>query len=201
MQPCADALYGDPGLILAAISIAILIPLINVLCVLAFHWVVQRGETDSASLLRSLLRNPLILSCLIGITLNQSGIGLPVWSAQTLELLGAAALPLGLLAVGVALDLRAIRGRGRELLGSTLVRFLLMPMLLLAALSWWPVPALNAQVLLLFAALPTASSAYILARQLGGDTVLMANITTLQTLMGFVCTSIWISLGQQLWPL
>ena len=56
------------------------------------------------------------------------------------------------------------------------------------------VPPLNAQVLLLFAVLPTASSAYILARQLGGDTVLMANIITVQTLAGFVLIPAWLAL-------
>ena len=39
---------------------------------------------------------------------------------------------------------------------------------------------------LLFQALPTASSAYILARQLGGDAPLMAGITAAQTVLGFI---------------
>jgi malonate transporter len=36
---------------------------------------------------------------------------------------------------------------------------------------------------LLFQAMPTASSAYILARQLGGDAPLMAGITATQTVL------------------
>lgn len=191
---CADALYGDAGLVLAAVTVAILIPLVNVLCVLAFHLVLHRGNLGPASVMRSLLGNPLILGCIVGITLNQSGIGLPGWSESTLALLGAAALPLGLLAVGVALDLRAIGGSTRELLASSLVRFGIMPGLLLLALHWLQLPTLNAQVL------PTASSAYILARQLGGDMVLMANITTVQTLAGFAFTAAWVLAGQAIWP-
>lgn len=198
---CADALYGDPGLVLAAVTVAIMIPIINVLCVLAFHLVVHRGNLGAGSLARSLLSNPLILGCLMGILLNQSGIGLPGWSHQTLSLLGSAALPIGLLAVGVALDLRALRGAGKELIGSTLFRFGVMPVMLIGLLQLWPLPPLNAQILLLFAVLPTASSAYILARQLGGDTVLMANITTLQTLAGFLLTSLWVIFAQSLWPI
>ena len=50
-------------------------------------------------------------------------------------------------------------------------------------------------ILMLFASLPTASSAYILARQLGGDTALMANIITLQTLLAFVAIPVWIGLS------
>jgi predicted permease len=75
-----------------------------------------------------------------------------------------------------------------------MLRFVLMPLSMLLALHWLTVPPLNAQVLLLFAVLPTASSAYILARQLGGDTVLMANIITVQTLAGFVLIPAWLIL-------
>ena len=196
---CAQALYGDAGLVAAAVTVAIMIPLVNVLCVGMFHLVLHRGNLGAGELARALLGNPLILGCLLGILLNRTGIGLPGWSEAAFSLLGAAALPLGLLAVGVALNIGALKGMRRELLTSTLARFLLMPLLLLFALQWVELPPLNAQILLLFAVLPTASSAYILARQLGGDTVLMANITTLQTLAGFVFTTAWVLVGQSTW--
>lgn len=195
---CAQALYGEQGLVLAAVTLAIMIPIINLLCVLAFHLTVHRGNLSPLALLRSLLTNPLILGCVIGIALNQSGIGLPGWSQSLFTLLGSAALPLGLLAVGVALDLKAIRGSARELLAASLVRFLLMPLLLLLGLQLMPLPTLDAKVMLLFTILPTATSSYILARQLGGNTALMANLITLQTLLGFVFTSVWIALGERL---
>ena len=191
---CADALYGDAGLVIAAVVVAIMIPLVNLLSILAFHLTLHRGDLGPAAIRRSLLTNPLILGCLIGITLNQTGVGLPGWSDDTLALLGSAALPLGLLSVGVALQLHQLRHTARELIGASLMRFLVMPVLMLLALHWLPVPPLNAQVLLLFAVLPTASSAYILARQLGGDTVLMANIITVQTLAGFVLIPAWLAL-------
>ena len=189
---CVDALYGDPGLVIAAVTIAIMIPLVNVLCVLVFHLSLHRGTLNMGSILRSLLSNPLIIGCLVGIGLNQSGIGLPGWSENTLALLGSAALPVGLLAVGVALRLHAIRSAWREIFSASLQRFLIMPLLLLAALQWWPLPQLNASVMLLFAVLPTATSAYILSRQLGGDTVLMANTITVQTLLGFFVIPLWL---------
>jgi predicted permease len=196
---CAQALYGDAGLVIAAVTVAIMIPLVNVLCVSMFHLVLHRDKLSAGALTRALLGNPLILACLLGIFLNRTGIGLSGWAEATLALLGSAALPLGLLAVGVALDVRGLRGMRRELLTSTMVRFLLMPLSLLLALRFFELPQLNAQVLFLFAVLPTASSGYILARQLGGDTVLMANITTVQTLAAFALTSGWILLGQMLW--
>jgi predicted permease len=189
---CADALYGDAGLVIAAVVVAIMIPLVNLFCILAFHLILHRGNLALPAINRSLLTNPLILGCLIGIALNQTGVGLPGWSDDTLALLGSAALPLGLLSVGVALQIHHIRHTFRELVGAGILRFVLMPVLMLLALHWLDLPPLNARVLLLFAILPTASSAYILARQLGGDTVLMANIITVQTLAGFVLIPAWL---------
>ncbi len=191
-----DALYGDPGLVIAAIALALLIPVINLLCVSAFHLLLHRAGIKA--LVRSLLRNPLILGCLIGIALNRTGIGLPGWSANTLGLLGSAALPMGLLAVGVALNLRALGGTRRELLAATLVRFVVMPLLLLLVLQALPIPRLTAEVLLLFSTLPTATASFILARQLGGDAGLMANIVTLQTLVAFFAIPMWVLAGQRL---
>jgi hypothetical protein len=195
---CADALYGDAGLVIAAVVVAIMIPLINLLCILAFHLILHRGNLALSAINRSLLTNPLILGCLIGIALNQTGVGLPGWSEDTLALLGSAALPLGLLSVGVALQIHHIRHTLRELIAAGMLRFVLMPILMVLALHWLDLPPLNAQVLLLFAILPTASSAYILARQLGGDTVLMANIITVQTLAGFVLIPAWLLLAPAL---
>lgn len=191
---CADALYGDAGLVIAAVIVAIMIPLVNLLSILAFHLLLHRGNPGPAAITRSLLTNPLILACLIGIALNQTEVGLPGWSDDTLALLGSAALPLGLLSVGVALQIHHVRHTVRELIGAAMLRFVLMPLSMLLALRWLDVPPLNAEVLLLFAVLPTASSAYILARQLGGDTVLMANIITVQTLSGFVLIPAWLAL-------
>lgn len=195
---CVDALYGDAGLVIAAVSVAIMIPLVNVLCVLAFHLTLHRGNLSASNITRSLIENPLIIGCLIGVTLNQTGIGLPGWSEDTLALLGSAALPTGLLAVGVALELHAIRTAWREIIAATVQRFLIMPLLLILAMQWWPMPQLNASVLLLFAALPTATSAFILSRQLGGDSVLMANTITVQTLAGFLFVPAWLWLAASL---
>lgn len=193
---CVDALYGNDGLVIAAIVLALLIPPVNLLCVSAFHIGLHRGSLRS--LLSSLIRNPLILGCILGILLNRSGIGLPGWSADTLSLLGSAALPMGLLAVGVALHPRAIHGNVREIASSMLFRFGIMPALMLAGLHWMPLTDTAAHTLLLFACLPTATSSYILARQLGGDATLMANTITVQTLAAFALIPLWLTIGQQL---
>ncbi|WP_300271391.1 AEC family transporter [Halomonas sp.] len=190
----AAALHGAPGATVAAVAVALMVPVVNVLCVTSF---IAAGTLGSGSLGKSLAalgRNPLILACLVGIGLNVSGIGLPGWSAATVELLGRAALPLGLVAVGVALRPAALVRRDRGIWASHLVKLGLMPALALALALLLGLDPVSRDVVLLFAALPTATSAYILARQLGGDAEMMAALITGQTLLAMVTLPLWLRL-------
>ncbi len=182
----AAALHGSAGTTVAAVAVALMVPTANLLCVLAF---IASGTLGRASLGRSALalaRNPLILACLLGIALNLSGIGLPGWSAPAVELLGRAALPLGLVAVGVALRPQALWRGGRAFWTSSALKLIVTPLTVAALAALAGLSGIERDVVLLFAALPTATSAYILARQLGGDAELMAALITGQTLLAML---------------
>lgn len=190
----ASALHGSAGATVAAVAVALMVPVVNVLCVASF---IAAGTLGAASLSKSILalaRNPLILGCLIGITLNLTGIGLPGWSAQTVGLLGSAALPLGLVAVGVALRPQALVRLDRGVWSANLLKLVIMPALVLIFALLLGLDPVSRDVALLFAALPTATSAYILARQLGGDAELMAALITGQTLLAMVTLPLWLRL-------
>jgi predicted permease len=101
-------------------------------------------------------------------------------------------LPLGLLAVGAALNLRTLSSALKPVLLASLLKFILLPMLLISLAILFGVNTLGVSVLLVLGSLPTASSAFILARQMGGNANLMANIITLQTLMAFVVMPAWL---------
>lgn len=188
----AASLHGIAGATAAAVAVALMIPVINVLCVASFIAAGTLGPSSLARSLAAIVRNPLILACLLGILLNVSGIGLPGWSGATVELLGRAALPLGLLAVGVALRPTALLRLDRGVWVANLVKLVLMPAMVLGLALWLGLDAVTRDVALLFAALPTATSAYILARQLGGDAELMAALITGQTLLAMVTLPLWL---------
>ena len=175
----ALAVFHAEGGTVAALVMAIMIPLINVLCVLVLtaH---AGGSATVAGVTRGLITNPLILACLTGIGLNLSGIGLPWGSAAVLDILARAALPLGLLAVGAGLRVEGLARPGL-LAAASALKLLALPALA-AVLCWMVAPGrLETAVLVTFAALPGASTAYILARQLGGDAPLIAAIVTVET--------------------
>jgi hypothetical protein len=159
------SLFGQQGLTLAALMLALMVPMVNVLSV----W--------------SILKNPLILACLGGALVNLSGLGLPGGSDRLLGLLAAASLPLGLLCVGAALKPERLGGEIPALAWNSGLRLLAMPLLAWAVAYGLQLPAMESSVLVLFFALPTAPTAYVLTRQLGGDSHLMAGIITLQTLL------------------
>jgi hypothetical protein len=177
-----DTAYGDQGLVLAAIVLAFVIPFINVLCISVFAIYTRNGKFSFRSFFKTIVKNPLIGACAIGGLINASGIAMPLFSLKALSIISSAALPIGLLSVGVGLELGHIRHAKKELVVATVSKLLLFPFLaygvgLLLGLSGTPL-----SIAVIFGAMPTAVSSYILARELGGDVSLMASIITLQTM-------------------
>ena len=179
----ALALFGPDGVALAAIANTILVPLVNVLCTLGFARYGAERLTLGGTV-RSIVTNPLIIGCVLGILLNVSGLGLPPGIAEFVRTLGTASLPLGLLCVGAALDLRSIGRNPGAVVLATVVKFAVLPGLGIAGCLLLGLTGEPAATVILFLSLPTASSAYVMARALGGDARLMASTITLQTVAG-----------------
>lgn len=190
-------LFGREALPLGAIAIALLVPAANVLSVAALarhgdH--ADRGAGGTVTLLRALAANPLIVACAAGIAWNLAGPPLPPVVAESVGVLSRATLALGLLAVGAGLQLGAAVRRPSLLAAVCAAKLVLMPLLAYAigvALGLGGAP-LGVAVLAL--ATPTATSAYILARLLGGDAELMAAIITATTLGALATLPLLLSL-------
>lgn len=191
--PLVIAFYGPESVALGALFIAFMVPFINILCV----WVLARfgdGEANALDAAKEMARNPLILACLAGIAVNLSGLG-PGPALETFfGLLGRAAPPVGLLCVGAGLDLVAAREGKAWVVLSAALKLALMPAVALAFAELLGIGGVSAKVLILFHALPTAPSSYILARQLGGDARLMAGILTFQTALAMLTLPAWVAI-------
>ena len=190
-----NALTGDDGLIIAAVIIAILIPAINLLCVSVFQIMLHRQSNNP--FWKTLATNPLILGCIIGISLNLSQLELPLVVMEWLSMLGKTALPLGLIAVGVGIKIRQMGDHWLHLISASAFKFIAMPLGFLLGALLLNANSMITEVLIIIAAQPTASSAYILARQLGGNTTMMANIISSQTLISVISIPLWLMIFQQ----
>lgn len=179
----AAGLFGAQGVALAAVANAAIVPTVNILCVLVFARFGSLGRPTPLGLLRHLALNPLVLACGVGIGMKSSGISLPPGLEPALRALGQASLPLGLLCVGAALDFGTARRWARPVLVASAAKFVAMPLATFAACWALGLHGPAAATALMFQALPTASSSYIMARQLGGDAPLMAGITAVQTVL------------------
>jgi malonate transporter and related proteins len=188
------ALFGEAGLTLIAVCIVISIPTVNFLCVVALARFAGSGGGGFrwADILLSVIKNPLLVSCVIGGLINASGMGLPPVLGPFMEILGRAALPLTLLAVGAGLDLAAARSQGGAVVLGSALRLMVFPVLTGLACLVFGVGGLTAIVCVIYAMLPTAPSAFVLAGQMGGNKELMAGIITATTLAAMVTMPAWI---------
>lgn len=195
----AEALHGKPGLQLAVLAAALLVPVVNVTIVTLLTVMLSRdGGNLVRATLRDLARNPLILSIAAGLVANLAGLGgLPV-IAETAGLLGAAALPIMLLCVGANLRVRGMQASLGPVALASAGKLAVFPAAMLAALLIFPPGALAAEVALIFGALPTGVAAYTLARAMGGDAPLMAAIITVQTGLAFLTIPLTLTLGARL---
>ncbi|NWH08568.1 MAG: AEC family transporter [Alphaproteobacteria bacterium] len=188
------SLYGKPGLALAAVSFGVLVPLANLLCVYVVTRTASGQPVALAEMGRLLLTNPLLIGCAAGIIVNGAALPVPASLFDTARLIGTAAVPLGLLAVGASLDLAAARSSVIVISAASAMRLLLMPALMLGACKLFGVEGTAMAVAVICGGTPTATSAYILARQLGGDAPLMANLITATTLGAMLTLPLVISL-------
>ncbi|QDL94631.1 AEC family transporter (plasmid) [Paroceanicella profunda] len=185
----AAGLFGVPGIAMAAVANAAIVPTVNILCagVFARSGPVRPGLRGLA---RGIMCNPLILGCAAGLGLRLTGLGLPPGIDGALKALGSAALPLGLLCVGAAMDLRVLGGGLRPALLASAAKFALLPLATVVFCRLWGLHGQAALVAVMFQALPTASSSYVMARQLGGNAPLMAAIISFQTAVALVAVPV-----------
>jgi malonate transporter len=188
-------LWGQQGMGLAAVGFAVLVPINNVLSVLILSRYASSTPASVGRIARSIAANPLIISTVLAIILVQAGVRISEPVSQTLNLLGDATIALGLICVGAALDIGAMRAAKLPLALGTVLRLAVMPAITFGLCNAIGLHGMPLQVAMLCVAAPVATSSYILARQLGGDARLMANIVTLTTLLSLVTIplTIWLT--------
>lgn len=190
----AGAARGDEGLAAAALAIGVIVPLVNVSCVTVLAIYAQHEAPSARSLARKLAANPLIIACAVGGALNVAGVGAPPLVAPLAELLARAALPIGLLTVGAALNLSAALRSGALALYASVLKLCALPLMTWAVASTLGVDEVSTLVAVLFNGLPTAPSAYVLAREMGGDSRLMAGLIAVETLLSAITLPVWLHL-------
>ncbi|MBA2401635.1 MAG: AEC family transporter, partial [Bradyrhizobium sp.] len=174
---------GAEALAFAAVVVAVMVPVNNVLSVYVLSRFAGATPAPLSSVLGNVVRNPLILATVAGALLKLAGVRLPHPVIEGLNLLGQATLATGLLCVGAAVDLKGLKMSVPVLLAGAASKLIAAPAVMWLASLLLGVSALPLAVGVICLAAPLTTSAYILARQLGGDATLAANLVSVTTLI------------------
>ena len=188
----SERLAGAAGLAWMALLIALCVPLCNVAAV----WPLARHGGHSYA--RELLRNPLIIATVAGLLANLAGLQLPTPIAISLQRIGGAALPLGLMAVGAGLALGGLRAAPGLAAALLALRHAVLPLVAIGLALVFALPAEQRRIAVVFGALPTSAAAYVLAARLGGNASYVAGIVTLSTVLAMFTLPLWLALAQSL---
>lgn len=192
------AVFGEQGIQTATVPLAMIIIIVNLFCVTILARYGEPPEGAQApSIWRSVATNPLIIACALGLAVNPLRVDWPGPVDTMFDWFGTAAIALGLFAVGAGL--RPISGKGSlfAILSSSAMNLVIKPAAFILLALLVGLPEEMAAIGLICTIAPTATSAYILARQLGGNGPLMAQIVTVNTVFSALTVTGWFLA----WPL
>jgi hypothetical protein len=183
----ASRLGGIEGTSLMALLIGFSVPLCNMAAV---HALVHKN----GGLLRELAKNPLLVATASGLAFNLLGLHIPEIIGATLSRMANASIAVGLLTVGAGLKLSGMhesKGISAYFIG---VKLLALPAIGYGLGRWASLPPLQLQIATTFCALPTASSAYVLAARMGGNGPFVAFLISTGTVLSVLTLPIWLGL-------
>jgi len=187
-------MFGDVGLALASVAMVAIIPLVNVFSVAVLAHYAAPEKQSARAIVTTVIRNPLIWACAIGLLVNLTHLPLPKIWHEVADALSRSSLAIGLLVTGAGLHLKGLLRPSLSATMGVAFKLVLMPVLALALAAWFGLSGDSLAIVAICAAVPTSPSAYVLARQMGGDAPLLAQIITLQTILAAVTMPVAIAL-------
>ncbi|EWG98337.1 AEC family transporter [Halomonas sp. BC04] len=187
----AAGMYGDYGLSAGGLLLGVVILTYNAFSVIALATYQPDQSTNWRSIISHIAHNPLILAVVVAVPVAAMEWRLPGWLMTSGEYFASLTLPLALICIGATLSLGSIRASGRLAASASLMKMITIPALATGAAWLAGFQGRELGILFLFFASPTAAAAFVMAKAMGGNAVLTANIIALTTLMA----SVTITLG------
>lgn len=180
--PICTALFGSAAAGTASVLIAVIIPLFNVLAVLALE--MFNGQKPNLwHVIRGIVTNPLILASAAGLACGWFHFTLPDVIYRTASTLGGIATPLAFVVLGASLSFSETGQRARPLLFTLAVKLLIFPLAALGTAILMGYRGAELAVLLTLFASPIAVSSFTMAQQMGGDDQLAGQLVIFSSLL------------------
>jgi predicted permease len=193
--PIVLSAYGETAFARAGMLMGCLVPVLNLLSILALIWPhrhSENGRLRSVPWLFDLLRNPLIIGALLGLVWSFFSLPLPSTMGRVFNWLAAIALPLALLAIGGGFSMQKLRGDLAKALLASLFKILALPLITMLVMQSLGVTGLDFGIAVLMAGAPAATASYVIAHQLKGNAELAGSIILLSTLLSLVGYTVWL---------
>jgi malonate transporter len=184
---------GEDGARQFSILIGLIIPMINILAVSTLSWYSEKKVSLPQRVgltAKALVSNPLIIACLAGIAYWKLIGGFPVFIDNTLRLASFVTLPLALFSIGGALTLGSMKNHFKLSLVACVFKLVILPLTGYLLLNAFNATGISFKVGMIYFALPTSTTLYILSSQLSSDTQLASAAIALSTILSFISLSV-----------
>lgn len=181
--------YGERGLSIGAVYMGVVTILFNILAVITLSRVSKSVDdtwlSRSTMIIKKLFTNPLIIALVAAFAYKTSPLP-PITGVihTTGDLLAAVALPLALICAGASIDLKSMLHPSGLSMQASIGRIIVAPLIAIAIGLGFGLSGVHMGVLFLMAASPTAAASYVMAKAMGGNDVLAANILAFTTVVG-----------------
>ena len=180
--------YGEPGLELAALYLAFVTILYNLLSVMTLSYSLNR-EAGLAGVFKGIYTNPLIVSICIALVFAQKQWQLPHLVTQSAELLAGMTLPLALLCTGASVSWHGLKGDSKNLIYASAAKLFGTPLIAVSIGLLFGLEGTLLGILIMMVAAPTAAASYVMVRTMGGNHGLAAGIISVTTLGSILSVS------------
>lgn len=183
---------------LATVILAPLVVLFNILGVLVLtHYgnTPTNNKKSATTFLTTLIKNPLIIACALGISLNLLNIHLPTSLQRPLEALGKSALPLILLSIGASLVMERLKGAASPSFIASILKTAITPLIGFLLTAPLDLSTTERMIIIIYLGAPAAGMSYVMAEVMNNDAALAGRIIALSTLISGITLPIIIAVG------
>ena len=186
----AETLFGADQTGTMAITVAITVPLYNVLAVLALEFFLG-GKWSLRRTVREIATNPLIIGCACGLLVNLSGLRLPALLFSPMDSLASAATPVALIALGASFHMERVSADRRAILAGVLAKLVFLPLGALAVGAALGLRGVELGTMAITFAAPTSISSFSMAQQMGADADLAASLVVFTGMFSCLTIFLW----------
>ena len=172
--PIIGNIFGANELAIPTMMIAFIVPIYNVLAVIALE-TCRGGKLHLYPTIKNILKNPMILGAIFAGIARFIGISLPAPVLKPLGEVAAATTPVALIILGASFRLGSTREHRWELIFCTVSKLVLAPALMLGLAAWLGFRGVDFVTLIAIFATPCAVASFAMAQQMGSDAELAGN--------------------------